>query len=378
MNLYELCKQELKAGQVAYVDTLVPPFLVSIGAHMFNLVNKKKKVLYFHRVVRDTRLHVFMVAPSGFSKSFLQTQFVDEESGLLKGSQIYHGFESTTTEAGWVGTIKWNNGEEVVTPGLAEEYREGILACEEFSAIVEAMKSTHSRMLDTAILTSLDSGRVRKKLGAVHKICYDTNVTLWSGTQVARFDISSGMGRRLYFVVFFPTERDKMILKNARRRGLNVKLDETRTNKIGLCINEKMSELESLESVSFSGRIVQEFDKLGLTHIEEPLFENIAIGYNVMTKTITPHFHIDVDDELIRLWKLEHMWREQIKRGGQISQVLLIIKDHGNKIPLNVLRQKLTDFQLDWQQSSDLIFSLQKSKIVKIDSEGNVSIFGGL
>jgi hypothetical protein len=372
-DCYSLILEELKERQTAYYTRFGSIYISSVGAHMINIANKMQKFLYWHGHPRDTRLHTFLVAPSGFGKSFWQEQFIEEESGILDKTTIFCGFEQTTTEAGWVGTVKRENGEETRIPGLAEIYANGIIAVEEFSALVAAMQTAHSKQLDTALLTSLDRGRVRKKLGVKTPISYNTNATLWSGTQTTRFDISSGMGRRLGFMTFFPTEQDKKLLRMMRRKGMNVRYNPMRLDSIRNSVNKKFEAVKNLNRVVFDSSFYALLDTYDLLHYDEILYENLSLGYYVMKYPVTEELIVKREPELERIIKYEVVWRKQLKRGGQVSQVLQMIQEAGGSIHLNELREKLTDFQLDFIQSSELIFDLRKRGILLVDGNGLVS-----
>jgi len=66
MDLYEEIIAELRDRNLAKVETYPPYFISSVGAHLFNLVNRDNEILFEHGQVQDYRLHLMHVAPSGF------------------------------------------------------------------------------------------------------------------------------------------------------------------------------------------------------------------------------------------------------------------------------------------------------------------------
>jgi len=220
MDAYSKGLEYIKSCSILFAERFAPYFLCSIGAHALNLANRRKKFFFEFRKLPDLRLHIIWVAPSGFSKSLLLKAFAFGDTSLLGNSAIPITFEGYTTEPGWVGTIKMGKeGEILESPGLAKVFATGIVAIEEFYAIAKAMQQEHSAGLESAILASLDGGEVRKRLAA-GPISYHTDVTLWAGIQHVRFDLSAGLGRRLFFLLWNPTSSEISSIKISWRREL--------------------------------------------------------------------------------------------------------------------------------------------------------------
>lgn len=377
IDTYRLIIDEMLERKIAYVEKYFPSYIASIGAHIFNIMNKEAQMHFVQGLLWDARIHPFMVAPPGFSKTFFQEQFIDENFGVLAQTTIHCGFEGYMTEAAWVGQVRWIGEEAVPTYGAAHEYANGIIGVDEFGAIVEAMKTSHSKQLDTQILTSLDKGRVRKRVGP-GKLHYQTNVTLWAATQTLRLDLSSGMGRRLLFMTFFPTEEDKERLRNIYLEGHNVRYNPARLKAIRERINSKMETIHTIKHLIFDEHFKQWFRTNKIIHYEIPVYERLILGYNIMRLNNFPSkLIIKMDTESLRLIKQELMWRNQIKRGGRVSQIIQLLNESSGAMPLNLLRDRLVDFGMDWRQSSEEIGNLQKSRIIRIDSTGIVRLWRG-
>jgi len=216
-------------------------------------------------------------------------------------------------------------------------------------------------------LSSLDTGIVRKRLrGGLIK--YETHVTLWAGTQPARFDLSSGMGRRFLFLLFIPTKTDTDIIRQARRRAKNIRTSPAVLSTVRQAINRKMEEVLQIESVQFSPQVYKALDRLCVPPFEEMLYEKLLVGYTVMTSDPVPKdLVVEVDKEAEFLLKLNVFWRDQVRRGSEFAQVLQIVREHRGKIDIVELRDKLLDFGLDWVQSSRLIWDLVRARILKYE-----------
>jgi len=358
-DLYGMMIDALKDRGCLYVEKFAVPYICSIGAHIFNLHNHRNKILFEAGRLYNSRVHIMFVAPPGYSKTFFQDQFLMADWGLLWGTPIKIGQEGYMTEAGWVGSVTQVNGEIVPIMGAAYHYREAIVGIEEFSALVVAMRAQHSSALDTAMLTSLDTGRVRKRLRG-GPISYETQVTLWCATQPARFDLTSGLGRRFVFISFVPRRKDAEQLKYARRNAINIRPDIPTLNLVRSRVRAKLDEVENIKFVTFEEELYETLDKLKVEFFEEILYERIALGYNVMRFEGGKVLEVEVDKECERILRLEKMWRDEVKRGSEFALVLQVIREHGGTIDIGELREEMLRFGLDWSQSTSLVFSLVK------------------
>ncbi|MBU0792030.1 MAG: hypothetical protein KKC55_16400, partial [Gammaproteobacteria bacterium] len=213
----------LKAREIVFSDRYMPYYVASAACHLCNIVNKEKQFYLESGAVPDLRLQIFLVSPPGYMKSFFLKILLDGPTSVFGGSIINTAFQGSMTEAGFVGTVKFGADDEPTTHyGAAYEYSHHIVGIEEFNALTNAMKQEHSSNLDNALLTALDSGMLVKRLGP-GEISYSTNVTLFSGSQPARFDLSSGLGRRFLFIYFIPSKEEKELIRAGRRRGKGVR-----------------------------------------------------------------------------------------------------------------------------------------------------------
>jgi len=327
-------------------------------------MNKRKQVFMEGGRVVDTRMHLMVVSPPGYSKTFWLDQFIEGEYSIV-GKTIQTHFEEVMTEAGWSGTIKFRDGVPYELPGAAREYMYGIIGSEEFSALTEMMQAQHSKTLATQLLTSLDKGKVRKRLGGM-KIEYDTYATLWAGCQPARLNLTSGLGRRIVFLEFLPTLQDKETIKRARREAKNIRPNIMRLQLIHKKLNELKVKINNIEKVTFDDSVFSFFDSMKVPHIEEILYERVLLGYTLMTESLSENVTVRLDSTSRKLITQEHVWRRSIQRGPEFAEVVLILKEHDNKMPLPALKDELLMFGKDWEASSSILRSMCKMNIISI------------
>ncbi len=324
---------ELKFRNCAYWDIYPWFYISSIGAHLFNVSSLVRQVLYISGLPYDTRMHMFLVTYPGFGKTFWLFQFLLQDTGLIGNTRIPVTMEGYMTEAGWVGQFTGARDEEDPESnkhyGIAFQYATGIAGAEEFSAINVALSQSHSKQLDSALLTSLDSGYVSKSLGP-GSIKYKTSITLWTGTQPARFDLTGGLGRRLTFMHFIPTDEDVELLRRTRREGFGKRHRTFNTVQARQQINLRKDEITQIKDVIMHKSIYEKLDKYKIMPYEEPLFERMAIGYWIMRGSFNDTLVLRMDKHLDRMFDLHYKWRGEVKRGSEFSQVLGYLRSQKN------------------------------------------------
>lgn len=238
MNIFDELQAFCDANHYIDVDDKLPVFICSVGAHIFNAINKCARCdfdpdklpdgkfaiadcpLRHHNPpvytpmsrLADTRIHILMRGVKGSGKNVLIDLFCAEGTGVLwnPDADIGVGFRTmkgpnSITEAGMFGSV--NEDGDILGRPLARELCGGFLCFEEFSSLTDASKKEHSMDMKNQLLTSLDSGRVMKGLrgGWVN---YNTRYTVWAGTQPARFELESGLDRR-FFIIEIPMDDER-------------------------------------------------------------------------------------------------------------------------------------------------------------------------
>jgi len=314
MSIYEDILNYLESLEIANVRRFFPFYICSGGAHLFNRFNRQRTVVTSHGLPIDLRMHLFFVSQPGFSKTFSMRVFSNPVYGIFSRTDINPAWEDRMTEARFSGTI-YQDQRGVVKQvyGAAYEYSNCILCVDEFHALANTMTQQHSSTLESALCTALDSGWVRKGLGR-GKLEYQTSVTMWAGAQPMRYDLGQGTGRRFVFLEFIPSEDDEETIRQAMRRGKNVKHDMLKLNAIRRDIRNLWTDINRIDNVWFNPEIDRYYDRIKIMPYEEHLFNVIAIGYNIMHGDVKRDFEINIDDELKRLFDLENEWRHDIKK----------------------------------------------------------------
>jgi|GEM_PF-1638772 len=391
--LIEDTRKMFDESNIAVIDKFLPFYDASIACHLLNLENKEREFYVKQNEVQDLRLHMFFVAPPGYSKSLMlrtllghdkdtkeeededsyQIEYldknIDKDYSALGNADIKTNFEQKMNEASYVGTIVQKNGAYRPHKGAAFEHKESILGVEEFSVITDSMKSKHGRTLDKALLESLDHGYLMKRL-AHGKISYLTNLTLWSCSQPLRFDLSSGLGRRFFFIYFIPTrEEEKKIRDMARRNEKSYASNQT-LDDIAEDIELIKANASKVQNITYSDKIYEVLDEFGITHFEENLFRKLALGYNFATREhIERDMMVCMNDELEELFRMEAEWRREIKKGPDVTQVIRILKDRGGVMEVSKLKNKLIDFGLSFKQATKALRELKSAGMVKEEKE---------
>lgn len=365
-NLYDEVMDELRSREIYRADTYAPYYICSYSMHAFNLVNQKQHIYWEAKQLPNMRAHILFVAPPGWMKTFYLNTMGSSEYAIFANTGIDMGSESYLTEAGFTGTFSNVSGLTMETEGAARIYKEGILMIDEFSAITKALQTQHSNQLDNQLLNALDHGNVLKRLGA-GKIEYKTKLTLWAGVQPARFDLTSGLGRRLIYMVFIPSKLDNDMLMDVRERSRNMKANTADMKRLRDNIREHNRNLRIVEKVEFDDSVVKMYKELGLYSFEGSYFDRLLLGYELAVNGPDKIVRVSMrDNELRELVKREKKWRNEISTGIEYVQLKRIIELAGNTITKNNLIEDGAMYGWNAIQILELLDDMRKFGMVRI------------
>ncbi len=319
MDIFDELQDFCDKNHYVNVQDKVPIFLCSIGAHIFNTINKCSRCDfdpanpiddYFSipdcpmrhdndpiytpmSRLADTRIHILMRGAKGSGKNVLIDLFLAEGTGLLWNPDGFNGVGFRTmmgaqsvTEAGMFGSI--NEDGYVGGRPLAREMCGGFLGFEEFSSITDATRKEHSMDMKNQMLTSLDSGRVQKGMrnGWVR---YNTRYTVWAGTQPARFELVSGLDRR-FFIIDIEMNRG-LELQYKKAQNAQARMTPAQRADLAAAAIEMRSwfirrMMEATLTPPLGVQFTEEFEEWVLRDtvrsFESDLFRRLAIGYAMM------------------------------------------------------------------------------------------------
>lgn len=358
MTVFDEILDVLRARKLAFVERLTRIYICSVGAHIINLENKKRKFYLVMGRVADLRVHIFFIAPSGFFKSEVLYQLLDDETGVVSGTRMGTAFEGGMTAAAFVGTVKLDKeGEAAIETGAAWIHRENIIGIEEFAEITNMMKQMYNVQMADALLTALDKGWVRKRLARSGEkgIHYPTNLSLWTGSQPTRLDLGAGIGRRFYMQEFIPSREERRIIAEQRRKGRGVSTSPQRVMKIKNLVEQIIDKVQHLKYIEFTAQFDAFLQNFKLIHFEEELFERIAIGYNVMMGNFDDTLLVRLTPELREIIEQGIAERRSVKMGSDINQVVYILRDFGGEMLISEMMYELANFSIDGRSAFKLI-----------------------
>lgn len=364
---------ELRQAGCCHVDRFPKFYNCSIGSHLLNLHNKKNHIYFLGRRIPDLRNHIMFVAPPGGEKTFWQEQYLRGAQALLKDSGTEGVMKGAMTEAGFVGTKRFDGGKAQEIPGICRTHGYSIVGVEEFSAIADMLRQEHSKALDPALLGALDAGWVYKDLAA-GPISYETFLTLWVGTQPARFDLRGGMARRFLFIYFIPSKADLRELKLARRRAKNKRFNPIQTDRIRAELKKLKQDIQQIQKITFDDSVYKLYDQYKFLHWEEQLYDHLIMGYHIMRGKFDNELYVGLDEEIQRTLLEEAHFRDTIRRGSEFAEVLLILRDHQGSMGLFQLKDELLSFGLDWRQSRDLISEMIRMRALVRTTDGRIML----
>lgn len=271
------------------------------------------------------------------------------------------------TEAGFVGTMQNIGGVSVPVEGAAKMYADGFIIIDEFSAITKALQMQHSNQLDNQLLSALDHGHVTKRLGS-GKIEFDTRMTLWAGVQPARFDLTSGMGRRLMYMVFIPSKLDNEYLMDSMHASRNLAPNKTHMNNMWSELRQFKQDVESIQTIKFDDSVLAMYKELNLYSFEGSYFDRLLIGYQLAMYGPEKHITISMKDpELVKLIMLQKKWRTEIASGIEFVQLTRIIEMNGGTITKQQLVDDSAMYGWNAMQVFELLREMKTHHIISVN-----------
>lgn len=364
MSLYGETMDELKERSVFKYETFAPFYISSFTTHHFNLMNQKKKIRWVAKDIPNHRLHILFVSPAGYMKTYYLKQMGGTEYAIFRGSGTKIGFEQEMTPPAFTGTSSFDGGAKQEFEGAAKEYENGILLIDEFRGITEALSSQGNGQFESQLLSALDSGRIAKRL-ARDKIGYVTNLTLWTGVQPAKFDVSSGLGRRLCYLLYMPNRKENDMIIDSMRLSENQKPDISASTRMWNRQKAFIKELEGVERVEICDDVWDYYKKNRIFSFETTFFNTMSLGMTLAKEGASKKVEVSLDDQDIRgMITKEKEWRKRISQGAMFVQIVNIISLAGNSMTMKELYDECTMFGLNIAQVNELITDMIKNGLV--------------
>jgi hypothetical protein len=215
-----------------------------------------------------------------------------------------------------------------------EAYMNGmsIIGVDEFHAIIERMRASHSNTLEDQLLLSLDHGHVSKSLAA-GTLEYTTYATLHGGIQPTRISMSSGMARRMCFINFIPTKTNYDNLRQAWFESWGAHAHYNRMQIIRASVNQKIQDLKLVERIDLGMDELKDFViNMGVPHFEIELLFRIALGWTIMTTNISDGIDIKLTDDIKNMMLKQIKWRDEVKFGSELALIQQLLKENNGKM----------------------------------------------
>jgi hypothetical protein len=275
------------------------------------------------------------------------------------GTSMIH--RQSVNEASFIGTTSVGERRE----GLAEKFQHSIIMVDEFSGITQAMKSQFNNQFESQLLAILDHGRVYKDM-ASGGFAYTTRLTLWSGIQPTRLDISSGLGRRFIYMLYIPTPNDNKHLLKVQSQARNLAPNMRELNQLHGRIKEFNNDIKKIKKVTFDDTVDELYQKLGLYNFEANYFDSLVLGYNFAKYGVGRNVDVGIyDDTIERIITQQKRWRNDIQKGIDFSMVSNIISSCGNSIEINKMIEWCLMYGWDATTLANIVKSMTEAGLLK-------------
>ena len=268
---------------------------------------------------------------------------------------VADGIITHNTEARWTGSTKQEEGETVRDIGIAENFKRGIIGMEEFAAITAAMKQSHSSHMEQSFALSLFDGDVYKDLKG-HTLDYHTDVTLFAGNQVMRFNLGGGIFSRFLHIFWIPSMKEVRKIAELIWEGNNLPSDTVRLANYRKELVVQYENLTKVRHMEFAEDVKDYL--IMMPHYEQLLYKNLIVGYTVMKDSNIPkNLNIHMDTRIRDYIDRAREWRRQLISDPLGYQIIGSIMDLGgleNYVPI----EQVID--------TNLVYSTPRALTVKV------------
>ena len=228
--------------------------------------------------------------------------------------------------------------------------------------------------LDNQLLTALDHGHVTKRLGG-GKIEFDTRMTLWAGVQPARFDLTSGMGRRLQYLVFIPTKADNEYLMDTMHGNRNQAPNQKHLQGMWSDMLRFKDDMRKVQTVEFDDSVLKMYKSLGLYSFEASYFDRLVLGYQIAMYGPEKHMVVSMKDNmLLDIVAQQKKWRSQISMGIENIQLLKIIELAGDHPSRAQIVEDAAMYGWNAQQVFEMLKDMKMSGTISMSKKGIVEV----
>jgi len=365
-GIYDNIMQEIKDRNTFKSEIYEPYFISSFAIHNFNIHNQMKKVYYIDGDIPNMRLHLLFVAPPGGMKTYFLNLNSGGEYAIFKGGKTKMVRKQSMSEAGFVGSVSNNKGESYKKEGIAEVHKKAIVTIDEFSALINALKSQHNNQFESQLLAALDHGNINKDLAGGDPIEYKTQLTTWSGIQPARIDMGGGMGRRFTYLVATPTERDNKKLRKVMHDNRGVAPNRYEMRDLWDNIKKFENGMSNVMNVTYTDDVLDFYDKNNIYSFETSYYDRIILGYTLAKYGTTKDVECNIDgNEMMNILKTQVDWRQDIYTGVDYVIIKKVLTENGNSMSLPLLIEKCRMYGWNMPEVHKKLREMHENNIIK-------------
>jgi len=194
--------------------------------------------------------------------------------------------------------------------------------------------------------------------------------TMWGGVQPARYDLTSGMGRRFMYLLFLPSRDEAENLLEAWFHSKNIVPDSKTIEKLWAKLKVFKHKIEDIKSIEFSPELLEEYKALGIYPYEGTIFDRLILGTQLMLD-FGSKVEVSLDDPIIRdLVNKERSWRRQVAIGGEFRQILKMLEDQpGKQLSRSEMTQDCLMLGWDIRKMMEVVLEMQKLRLVSVSKD---------
>jgi len=330
----------------------------SIGGHILNLRNldladkTPRKAMYDSGELENHRLHVCILAPSGFGKSTEIRLALAQRTGILNATEYFKTSVRTTfSKESWMGTQTIDkDGNPKGHAGVFEKCKRDIIGADEFMRFIGMMQEhavNEYSNEEAYLLTCLQHDQATKDLSSGSIPINNIGTTMWVGSRIASIDMRHGLARRMLFQIFIPTPSICKVYREKQRSASKKKpISPQAKQDMSIAIARVVDDLNDVDSIDYTNFYAwAEKNHPEMPHFDVTLLKRIAVGYTVSRNTLPD---IVMDEGMEALLQDEINSRQMIRGRPEFEIITRTLEEVGEWSSA-----KLKNYLMNWYQFTE-------------------------
>lgn len=359
-SLLEVAVSEFKRRNLIAHGQSLERFCASICAHILNIRNLAKPLMFENGIPENQRIHIAYVCPSGFGKSTQFRTILDPRNGMLAKGPFPTSVRSTFTPESWMGTLsETGDGEIKQRTGIFGRYKSGIIGADDFMRLKGMMDSPGLNNEEVYLMNALEGDAITKDMakGSIEESGIGT--TLWAGLRPVPMGLYSGLARRFTFQIFFPGP----VTARAFLDSITASSTAGDSASFLKAVKEVARKVSSARAPDTQD-VIEWAKQQDVPHFEARLYRRLALGLSLATGTF-PKVPVNKKTENLLMDEMDS--RQMIRDDPRPNIVAAIAKECPGYPEVQAKRFIVSHYQVSPLEANWMMAQAQLRKLVTVE-----------